>query len=229
MPSAIQEVDETFADQIDGYQFTNGKLTGGKGFYQVEKGRTLLAVDMKQQFKTSGDNGNLKVKGYHNAIIFQPDHLIISDQNGTGFSVRYANTDAGLKGLDAHDLEVFIGTLWFAQYKPMMMVLAYAGIFIIQLFLTAAFAGGIWITKISKMTRFASFKEAASMAICGSALPVFAAAIAGMVHFDFITVLLIYSCGVALMISFTFRYVTQTRHYNGNLQFGGNHDKSAAF
>ncbi|MCC9023503.1 DUF1189 domain-containing protein [Bacillus nakamurai] len=229
MPSVIQEVDETFADQVEGYQLTNGKLTGGKGFYQVEKGRALLAVDMKHQVKTSGENGSLKVKGYNNAIIFQSDHLIISDQNGTGFSVRYAKMDAGLKDLNVHDVEALINKLWFAQYKPMIMVLAYAVIFIIQLFMTAALAGGIWITKISKMTRLVSFKEAASMAICGSALPAFAAAVAGMVHFDFITVLLIYSCGVALMISFTFRYLTQTRDYNGNSHFGGNHDKSAAF
>ncbi|MCI4170851.1 DUF1189 domain-containing protein, partial [Bacillus spizizenii] len=80
--------------------------------------------------------------------------------------------------------------------KPMIMMLAYAVIFMIQHFLMAVLAGGIWITKISNMITIASFKEAASMAICASALPAFVAAAVGMIHFDLITVLMIHSCGV---------------------------------
>ena len=225
MPSAIQAGNERFAGQLKDYQLTNGKLTGGKSFYRIEKGRTLLAVDMKREYNISGENGRLKVNGYENAVIFQPDHLIISDQNGTGFSVRYGKKDGRL---DISDMEAFIGRLWFAQYKPMIMMLACSAIFIIQLVLTAVIAGGIWITKASNMSGIASFKEAAAAAVSGSAVPVFAAATAGLIHFDFTAVLLIHSCGVILMISFTFRHLYKTRHHNGKLQSGGNHGKSAA-
>ncbi|KJJ40771.1 maltodextrin utilization protein yvdJ [Bacillus subtilis] len=221
MPTAIQQVNDQFADQLQGFQIRNGKLTGGKNSNQIEEGQNLLAIDTKHEYETSGENGRLKVTGYDNAIIFQSDQLVITDQNGTGFSVGYANLDAEIKEPNVHDVEILIDTLWLAQYKPMIMMLAYTVIFLIQLFLTAVLAGGIWITKN------ASFKEAATMAICASALPAFTAAAAGMVHFDLITVLMIHSCGVILMISFTFRSLTKTRRYNGNLHSGGNDDKSA--
>lgn len=227
MPSAIQKVNDQFADQLQGFQIRNGKLTGGKSSGQIEDGQNLLAVDMKHEYETSGENGRLKVTGYDNAIVFQSDQLVITDQNGTGFSVGYAKMDAKLKEPNVHDVEALIDTLWLAQYKPMIMMLAYAVIFMIQLFLMAVLAGGIWITKISNMISIASFKEAASMAICASALPAFVAAAVGMIHFDLITVLMIHSCGVTLMISFAFRYLAKTRRYNGNLHSGGNYDKSA--
>ncbi|MEC1672927.1 DUF1189 domain-containing protein [Bacillus mojavensis] len=227
MPSTIQKVNDRFADQLQGFQIKNGKLTGGKSSDRMEDGQNLLAVDMKHEFKTSGENGRLKVAGYDNAIIFQSDHLIITDQNGAGFSVRYAKMDAKLKNPNTHDVERFINKWWLSQYKPMIMMLAYAVIFMIQFFLTAVLAGGMWITKLSNMISIASVKEAASIAICASALPAFVAAAVGMVHFDLITVLMIHSCGVTLMISFAFRYLTKTRRYNGNLHSGGNYDKSA--
>ncbi|MCY7923078.1 DUF1189 family protein [Bacillus spizizenii] len=227
MPSAIQKVNDQFADQLQGFQIRNGKLTGGKSSGQIEDGQNLLAVDMKHEYQTSGENGRLKVTGYDNAIVFQSDQLVITDQNGTGFSVGYGKLEAELKEPNVHDVEVLIDKLWLAQYKPMIMMLAYAVIFMIQLFLTAVIAGGIWITKRSNMISIASFKEAASTAICASALPAFAAAAIGMVHFDLITVLMIHSCGVTLMISFAFRYLAKTRRYNGNLHSGGNYDKSA--
>ncbi|MBK4204565.1 DUF1189 domain-containing protein [Bacillus subtilis] len=227
MPSAIQKVNDQFADQLQGFQIRNGKLTGGKSSGQIEDGQNLLAVDMKHEYQTSGENGRLKVTGYDNAIVFQSDQLVIADQNGTGFSVGYAKMDAKLKEPNVHDVEALIDTLWLAQYMPMIMMLAYAVIFMIQLFLMAVLAGGIWITNISNMISIASFKEAASMAICASALPAFVAAAVGMMHFDLITVLMIHSCGVTLMISFAFRYLAKTRRYNGNLHSGGNYDKSA--
>ncbi|MCY8055071.1 DUF1189 family protein [Bacillus inaquosorum] len=227
MPSAIQKVNDRFADQLQGFQIRNGKLTGGKSSDRMKDGQNLLAVDMKHEYQTSGENGRLKVIGYDNAIVFQSDQLVITDQNGTGFSVGYGKLEAELKEPNVHDVEVLIDKLWLAQYKPMIMMLAYAVIFMIQLFLTAVIAGGIWITKRSNMISIASFKEAASTAICASALPAFAAAAIGMVHFDLITVLMIHSCGVTLMISFAFRYLAKTRRYNGNLHSGGNYDKSA--
>ncbi|WIW29863.1 DUF1189 domain-containing protein [Bacillus inaquosorum] len=227
MPSVFQKVNDTFADQLQGFQIRNGKLTGGKSSDRMEDGQNLLAVDMKHEYQTSGENGRLKVIGYDNAIVFQSDQLVITDQNGTGFSVGYGKLEAELKEPNVHDVEVLIDKLWLAQYKPMIMMLAYAVIFMIQLFLTAVIAGGIWITKRSNMISIASFKEAASTAICASALPAFAAAAIGMVHFDLITVLIIHSCGVTLMISFAFRYLAKTRRYNGNLHSGGNYDKSA--
>ncbi|CAI6307778.1 DUF1189 domain-containing protein [Bacillus subtilis] len=220
MPSAIQKVNDRFADQLQGFQIRNGKLTGGKSSDRMEDGQNLLAVDMKHEYQTSGENGRLKVIGYDNAIVFQSDQLVITDQNGTGFSVGYGKLEAELKEPNVHDVEVLIDKLWLAQYKPMIMMLAYAVIFMIQLFLTAVIAGGIWITKRSNMISIASFKEAASTAICASALPAFAAAAIGMVHFDLITVLMIHSCGVTLMISFAFRYLAKTRRYNGKLTFG---------
>ncbi|WP_426983239.1 DUF1189 domain-containing protein [Bacillus cabrialesii] len=227
MPAAIQQVNDQFADQLQDFQIRNGKLTGGKSSNRIEEGQNLLAIDTKHEYETSGENGRLKVTGYDNAIIFQSDQLVITDQNGTGFSVGYAKLDAELKEQNVHDVKVLIDTLWLAQYKPMIMMLAYTVIFLIQLFLTVVLAGGIWITKISNMISIASFKEAATMAICASALPAFTAAAVGMVHFDLITVLMIHSCGVILMISFTFRSLTKSRRYNGNLHSGGNDDKSA--
>ncbi|KAF1680584.1 MULTISPECIES: DUF1189 domain-containing protein [Bacillus] len=227
MPSAIQQVNNQFADQLQGFHIRNGKLTGGKNSEQVEEGRNLLAIDKRHKYQTSGENGRLKVNGYDNAVVFQSDQLVITDQNGAGFSVGYAKMDTELKEPNVHDIEVLINTLWLAQYKPMIMVLAYAVMFMIQIFVTAVLAGGIWITKKSNMISIASIKEAASMAVCASALPAFTAAAVGMVHFDLITVLMIHSCGVTLMISFVFKYLTKIRHYNGNLHSGGNHDKSA--
>lgn len=44
--------------------------------------------------------------------------------------------DVKLEKSKAHDVEVLIDTLWLAQYKPMIMMLAYAVIFMIQLLLT---------------------------------------------------------------------------------------------
>ncbi|MGQ9008129.1 DUF1189 domain-containing protein [Bacillus stercoris] len=227
MPSAIQKVNDTFADQLQGVQIRNGKLTGGKSSERIEDGQNVMAVDMKHEYDTSGENGRLKVTGFDNAIVFQPDRLVMTDQNGTGFSVGYAKMDVRLENPNAHDVEVLIDTLWLAQYKPMIMILASAVIFMIQLFLTIVLAGGLWITKRSNMVSIASFKEAASIAICASALPAFAAAAIGLVHFDLITVLMIHSCGVTLMITFAFKYLTKSRRDNGNLHSGGNDDKSA--
>lgn len=227
MPSAIQKVNDTFADQLQGVQIRNGKLTGGKSSERIEDGQNVMAVDMKHEYETSGENGRLKVTGFDNAIVFQPDRLVMTDQNGTGFSVGYAKMDVKLENPNAHDVEVLIDTLWLAQYKPMIMILASAVIFMIQLFLTIVLAGGLWITKRSNMVSLASFKEAASIAICASALPAFAAAAIGLVHFDLITVLMIHSCGVTLMFTFAFKYLTKSRRDNGNLHSGGNDDKSA--
>ncbi|MGN2617866.1 DUF1189 domain-containing protein [Bacillus stercoris] len=227
VPSAIQKVNDTFADQLQGVQIRNGKLTGGKSSQRIEDGQNVMAVDMKHEYETNGENGRLKVKGFDNAIVFQPDRLVMTDQNGAGFSVGYAKMDVKLENPNAHDVEVLIDTLWLAQYKPMIMLLAYAVILMIQLFVTVVLAGGLWITKRSNMVSIASFKEAASIAICASALPAFAAAAIGLVHFDLITVLMIHSCGVTLMITLAFRYLTKTRRDNGNLHSGGNDDKSA--
>ncbi|MEG7379314.1 DUF1189 family protein [Bacillus subtilis] len=227
MPSAIQKLNNQFADQLQGYQIRNGKLTGGKSSDRIEEGESLLAIDMKHEYQVNGENGRLNVTGFDNAIVFQSDQLVITDQNGTGFSVGYAKMDAEFKKPNVHDIEALIDTLWLSQYKPMIMMLAYAVIFVIQLFVTAVLAGGLWITKISNMISIASFKEAASAAVCASALPAFAAAVIGMIHFNLITVLMIHSCGVTLMITFAFRYLTKTRRDHGNLHSGGNYDKSA--
>lgn len=91
MPSAIQGVNDQFADQLQGFQIRNGKLTGGKSSERIEDGQNVMAVDMKHEYETSGENGRLKVTGFENAIIFQPDQLVITDQNETGFSVGYAD------------------------------------------------------------------------------------------------------------------------------------------
>ncbi|TWK08657.1 hypothetical protein CHCC20442_4370 [Bacillus licheniformis] len=227
IPNVAQEADAAFIKQLKGYQLTNGRLKGEDELYRVEKGRTLLAVDLKDELKTSGENGRIKAEGYQNALIFQSDHLIISDQSGAGFSVRYP-AKAGLNDLDAGHLGDFIGAMWFAQYKPLIIMLACSAVFIISLFLTAVLAGGIWISKKSNMTGIRSFKEAAAAAVCGSALPAGAAMAFGMISFDFIAMLLIHSCGSALMVSFIFRHIFKNRHHNENLQSGGNHGKSAA-
>ncbi|MCO4852992.1 DUF1189 domain-containing protein [Bacillus vallismortis] len=227
MPSAIQNVHDGLADQIQGIQIKNGVLTGGKSSERIEDGQDLLAIDMKHEYQKSGENGRLKVTGHENAIVFQSDQLVITDQNGAGFSIGYAKMNAELKEPNARDLEALIDTLWLAQYKPMMMMLAYAVIFVIQLFLTGVLAGGLWITNKSNMISVTSWKEAAAASVCASALPALAAAAIGMVHFDLITVLMTHSCGVTLMISFAFRYLTKTRRNHGDLHSGGNDDKSA--
>ena len=113
-------------------------------------------------------------------------------------------------------------------YEPLIIMLACSAVFIISLFLTAVLAGGIWISKKSNMTGIRSFKQAAAAAVCGSALPAGAAMAFGMISFDFIAMLLIHSCGSALMVSFIFRHIFKNRHHNENLQSGGNHGKSAA-
>ncbi|AGN35147.1 DUF1189 family protein [Bacillus paralicheniformis] len=228
LPNVVQKADAQFIKQLKGYQLTNGRLTGTDELYRVEKEKTLLAVDLKHELKTSGENGRIKAEGgYQNALIFQSDHLIISDQSGAGFSVRYP-AKAGLNDLDADHVGDFIGAMWFAQYKPLIIMLACSAVFIISLFVTAVLTGGIWISKKSNMTGIRSFKEAAAAAVCGSALPAAAAMAFGMIRFDFIMMLLIHSCGSALMVSFIFRHIFKTRHHNENLQSGGNHGKSAA-
>nr|WGD91191.1 DUF1189 family protein [Bacillus subtilis] len=227
MPSAIQGVNDQFADQLQGFQIRNGKLTGGKSSERIEDGQNVMAVDMKHEYETSGENGRLKVTGFENAIIFQPDQLMITDQNGTGFSVGYAKMDVKLEKPNVHDVEVLIDTLWLAQYKPMIMMLAYTVVSMIQLLLTFVLAGGTLDHKNIKHGLYCIIQGTYSIAICASALPAFAAAAIGMVHFDLITVLMIHSCGVTLMISFAFRYLTKTRRDNGNLHSGGNDDKSA--
>lgn len=83
------------------------------------------------------------------------------------------------------------------------------------------------MAKLSKMIDIASCKEAASAAICASALPAFAAAAIGLIRFDLITVLMVHTCGVTLMIAFLFRYMAKTRRHNENVHSGGRHDKSA--
>ncbi len=96
MPAALSAVNDRFAEQLNGIQIRNGKLTGGQRFDQIEEGNHLMAVDMEHEWKPNGENGRLRVKGYDNAVIFQPDRLIITDQNGMGFSVRYGKADARL-------------------------------------------------------------------------------------------------------------------------------------
>lgn len=227
MPAALSAVNDRFAEQLNGIQIRNGKLTGGQHFDQIEEGKHLLAVDMEHEWKPNGENGRLRVKGYDNAVIFQPDRLIITDQNGMGFSVRYGRADARLTDPGVYETEALIGQLWLAQYKPMIMMLGCAVIFLIQLFFTAVLAGGIWMAKLSKMIDIASCKEAASAAICASALPAFASAAIGLIRFDLITVLMVHTCGVTLMIAFLFRYMAKTRRHNENVHSGGRHDKSA--
>ena len=117
--------------------------------------------------------------------------------------------------------------MWFAQYKPLIIMLACSAVFIISLFNGRSGGRHLDLQK-SNMTGIRSFKEAAAAAVCGSALPAGAAMAFGMISFDFIAMLLIHSCGSALMVSFIFRHIFKNRHHNENLQSGGNHGKSAA-
>ncbi|MDA7026827.1 DUF1189 family protein [Bacillus sp. CLL-7-23] len=223
LPATIEKIDQEFAEQLRVYQLQKGKLTGGSGFYQTEKG-TMLAIDMSQKFKTTGENGRIKVNGYDQTIIFQKDHFIMSDQNGTGFSIGYGKKDIEMKDMNASKLKAFIAERWLAQYKPLIMMLTLSLILVSQLFLTGCLTGGIWITKKSKMSGIKSLREAAAIAVGVSTIPIFAAVVSGLIHFDLITMLLIQSFGIILMISFTFRYFFTTRKSSQ----GGSHDNSTA-
>lgn len=205
-PSVSRAISSDFVTQIQKDAIKGGVLSGT--VYEQRHGRNMLSVDPENRWKTIGQKYHQKVQSFKNVIIFQKQKMIISDQNGFGFSVTYPKDQAISLSGSKESLENMVSQLWVRQYKleliTVLSVLCFAGLFFLNFLLMGMMSFIIWLTGRSKLSDIHSFREALSLVILAAGLPSLAACGFSMISFDFGTMIMIQSFGIVLMIALVF-------------------------
>ncbi|WP_100487462.1 DUF1189 domain-containing protein [Sporolactobacillus pectinivorans] len=205
-PSMSKMMNQDFTAQLQHCSIADGILHGTS--YQQENGRNLLAIDPGNKWRVSGSTYHRSIRHFDNALVFQKKQLIISDQNGFGFTVLYPKETNFLFDGGKINMGNQIGQLWVRQYKAdffgAISLLSFAGLLISSMLLMGTMTFILWLTKRSKMSDIHSFRESASIIMMSAGLPSIAALIVSLIAFNFGTMMMIQSFGLVLMIAFVF-------------------------
>ncbi|WP_154649990.1 maltodextrose utilization protein MalA [Sporolactobacillus vineae] len=206
-PHVSQVADQNFLNQIAGYSIVNGRLAAPP--YERLSARNIAAIDLNGKWHIEGNKYHQFVRGYQNALIFQKDRLMLSDQNGFGFQIMYPGNGQITFDGSKENLLKEMSQLWVSQYKSdflgVVSFLGFMGVMIFNLLMLGAAAVFLWLTKRTRISDIHSLREAAAVVLISAGVPSIAAMMLGLVHFDIGTLTMVQSSGVVLMIAFVFR------------------------
>lgn len=206
MPNLYEAVKTGYSGPAVNMKINNGILQAQA--YELVDGDTLISINANEDFSVSGDQYHKKVDHYKNALVFQKNRLILTDENGFGFSVRYPQNDAGKKVRNGDDLAAFAGELWFQQFKvnliPLISGSMLAMLFSSNFVLMGAVSLILWLTKFSSYSGIQTFKQAATITMFAAGCPSILAMIAGFAGANITVLLMIQSLGIVIIIAFIF-------------------------
>ncbi|GER68409.1 hypothetical protein BpJC7_28230 [Weizmannia acidilactici] len=206
-PHLNQAVQTGYTGPAVGISFKNGALQAEPA-YETAHGNTIITIGPNKAIAVSGDRYHKKVAHYKNALIFQKHRLILADENGFGFSVRYPDGQADKMIRNGNGLAAFAAELWFRQYKvilvPLVSCLILAMLFFSNFILMGAVSLILWMTKFSSFSGIRTLKQAASITVFAAGIPSIAAMLAGFAGANITALLMIQSLGIVLVIAFIF-------------------------
>ncbi|MET1248125.1 hypothetical protein ABWW58_04950 [Sporolactobacillus sp. STCC-11] len=185
-----------------------GKLTGASETKKMVDNSVLVATDPKNKLNVAGSQYHHSVIGYKNALTFQSDHLVLTDQNGYGFVIDYPKHKALSLTDHMGGVKALVSELWMDQYKPIYVVvvslLSFAVLLVSNIILMSVITFILWLTKYSKLSDIRSLREAAAIVIMSSGWPTIAALLLSLFSFDYGSLIMIQSVGLVLVISLVF-------------------------
>lgn len=187
--------------------FQNGVLQSGNAWTK-EQGDTIISFDPRKTTAVSESRYHTKVAHYKNALLFRKDRLILADENGFGFSVRYPSGNEKITIQNGRDLASFAGALWFRQHKVILIPLVSCLIGILFLFSNILLMGAVslilWLTRFSSFSGIRSLKQAATITLSAAGVPSIIAMLAGFAGAGAATMMMIQSLGMVLFIAMIF-------------------------
>ncbi|MFD2618652.1 DUF1189 domain-containing protein [Terrilactibacillus laevilacticus] len=206
-PSVNKTINSDFAEQMKGHTIKNGNLSPFFE-YKQKNGRNLLAIDPSSKWKVSGYDYHHSIHGFKNSLVFQTNQVVISDQNGFGFTVSYPKHRILTFSGDKSNMKVLISELWVNQYKQdylgVMTLICFVGLMISNLILMGMLSFILWITKFTKTTDIHTFKEAVTVVFMCAGCPTITALLISLFSFNLGTMILIQSFGLVIMITLVF-------------------------
>jgi maltodextrin utilization protein YvdJ len=190
------------ASQFNGLQIADGKLVSGSEMVFQDTGGVSGVFIPQKSFDAS-----------KNAISFDEKRLRVKDASGYSFSLAYPDSAV------VTDLEEFINTTWYAQYKPVVflgMVFVLGTLTLVSSLMLVLFSSiCLALTKKSSFSKINSFKEAMNLTLNATGLPTIIAAVLGLIYFDITVMIGIQSLGAVLLIAMTF---LKTRFYKEDVR-----------
>lgn len=206
-PTIDKTINTKFVSQIRGISIENGTLSAMSS-HEQKSGNRLLAIDPSNTLKINGSGFHQSVKDFESVLVFQRHRLVISDENGFGFTLTYPKNESIMLTNDKSDLKVLVSQLWIRQYKPVYlaaaMLLCFIGLMFSNMILMGVMAFILWLTKHSKISDIHSFREAVAIVVMSAGWPSITALIFSLFSFDFGSMIMIQSIGLVLMISLVF-------------------------
>ena len=197
MPHTLRLVTDEFATKLQAVEFENGKLISGEPFTIVED-TGVVGVEIPKSVK----------KSEKNLISFEKDHLLLKDESGYQFEVRYTENFSLKNSQTKSALKEQIKEQWFKQNKAIVSftMMLMTGIIIsfsnvLVMFIAAFF---IWMTKRSTLSSIRTYKESFNLILNASGIGTLLAVLIGLVHFDMTIMIGFQSLGLVIMLTAVF-------------------------
>ncbi|MGL5295501.1 MAG: hypothetical protein ACRDAO_00945 [Culicoidibacterales bacterium] len=202
IPNAMKLVDDDMAKSLADCTFNQGVMSCTTT--AIEKTNGVVAIAPEQAYQLEGTGNNIQVVGIQNAIIFAADELILTDENGVGFQVKYPNTVTKLDVENRSDVSHVIGSLWYSQFRPVVIpvvMIAVAAMLFVTLGVYFGFVALVlYMMKHSRMVEIDTIKEAIAMIIMAAGLPTLLAVGVCFITQDIAVLLTIQSFGMLAML-----------------------------
>lgn len=197
MPHTLRLVTDEFATKLQAVEFENGKLISGEPFTIVED-TGVVGVEIPKSVK----------KSKKNLISFEKDYLLLKDESGYQFEVRYTENFSLKNSQTKSALKEQIKEQWFKQNKAFVSftMMLMTGIIIsfsnvLVMFIAAFF---IWMTKRSALSSIRTYKESFNLILNASGIGTLLAVLIGLVHFDMTIMIGFQSLGLVIMLTAVF-------------------------
>ncbi|MFS0784304.1 DUF1189 domain-containing protein [Bacillus sp. 1P06AnD] len=213
MPETIGMINQKTVEMMQKHPIIDGTM-GGRIVEQPiagPEGIILFSLDQPAQTKAE------------NAIIFSRKEMILKNEKGYDFTVRYKNNESDADVENTDQLKAWLNDQWYTQNKAFLyltMVLMVGSILVGSTTMLALVAAlFLWLAKKSRMTAIETFKEGFHMTIYSLGLPTLVSMCAGILHYDVTLMIAIQSLGMVLMIAFIFfktTFVQEERRTEAN-------------
>lgn len=206
MPDLTKQVSESKFEEIKQITFTNNKLTEQES---QKLSNEIYLNTSKKDFE--------KVK---TGLNFENDKLVMKDENGLSFELRYTDDWNFESFSSVKDFENWLNKEWNAQNAPYrilsMTILVAVLVLSSTLFLVFGTAFFIWLTKRNHISSIKSYKESLNVTLNSLFLSTLIATIIGLIHYDITLMMTIQAFGLAIQVLIIF---AKTK-FNDNLAEG---------
>jgi len=202
-------IDQSIKRAVD----LDGTIKAGTLIHATETKRnfdrqTIVATDPENMFKVSGNPYHQTINGYKNALIFQKNRLILTDQNGYGFVISYPKHKTFSLADDRDNVKGLAAELWMDQFKPIYVavvsLISFAALLISNLILMSVIAVILWITKYTKISDIQSLRESCTIVMTAAGWPSLAALFLSLFSFDYGLLMMVQTVGLVLVLSLVF-------------------------